>query len=86
MIAVRLDVRDDGGGGKNMLVSNLWVWVVGGAMCQGKKQRDVAGLWGDVSGKLNLWDIPVETWLEFRTKVWAGDRFAAISMLWWLRP
>lgn len=56
-------------------------------MCQGKKQRDVAGLWGDdASGQVNLWDTPVETWLEFRTKVWAGDRFAAISMLWWLRP
>lgn len=55
--------------------------------CAKVRNRDVAGLWGDdASGQLNLWDIPVETWLEFRTKVWAGDRFAAISMLWWLRP
>lgn len=61
MTAVRLDARDDGGGNNNMLVSNLWAWAVGGAMCQGKEQRDVAGLWGDdVSGQLNLWDIPVE--------------------------
>lgn len=34
---MRLDVRGEGvqGGGKsNMLVSNLWLWAVGGAMCQ----------------------------------------------------
>lgn len=66
-----------------MLVSNLWAWAVGGAMCQDAEWGDIAGLWGDdVSGQLSLWDNPMEIWLEFRTKVWAGDRFVVISMPW----
>lgn len=69
---VRLDVRVEGvhGGGKsNMLVSNLWLWAVGDAMCQ-EGWGDIAGLWGnDVRGQLSLWHIPVEICLEFSTEV-----------------
>lgn len=64
-----------------MLVSDLWTGAVGGAICQ--DEGGVAGWWdGDVCGQLSLWDIPVEMCLEFRTEVWASNRFAAISTQW----